>query len=337
MQKLKNALLILFTIVTVSSCSKYGHVTLQYPIASQAVLPKSIHKIAIVNRSFVKKGDKPNSLLEAVVSGEIAGSDKKASGECLKGVYDKAQGWKQVEIVIPATNQLYGTGKSETPELVDWKIIEQICNSEKADALLVLETFDSNSDILTNTVNTAINLALTGTPPPPPSNQIKMNVKCFWRLYDPVNQKIIDQYQSTNYFTFDKGASIIAIPPQEILLQTAYRAGEEYIQRFLPNYYYVKRNLYKKGKSADKQRFLSAFRKSEVADWEGALQVWEPLTKSENRKNAGRACLNMAVAYEVLGETDKALIWAKKGYTDFGNKLARDYQNQLQDRLLIER
>lgn len=337
MKKLKNELLILSIIVIVSSsCSKYGHVTLQYPIASQAVLPESIHKIAIVNRSLVKKEDKQNSLLEAVVSGEIAGSDKKASGECLKGAYDKSKSLKQVEMVIPATNQLYGTGKSETPELVEWKIIKQICNSEKVDALLVLETFDSNSNILTNTVNTAINSVLTGTPPAPSSNQITMNVQCFWRLYDPVNQKIIDQHQSTNYFTFDKGTSVIVIPPQDALLQTAYRSGMEYIQRFLPNYYYVKRNLYKKGKHADKQRFLSAFRKSEVADWEGALQAWEPLTKSENRKNAGRACLNMAVAYEVLGETDKALIWAKKGYTDFGNKLARDYQNQLQNRLYIE-
>ncbi len=337
MEKIKNALLVLFIIVTVcSSCSQYGHVTLEYPIAAESVLPENIHTIAIVNRSLVKKEDKPNSLLEAVVSGEIAGSDKKASGECLKGVYDKGKGWKQVTIVIPTTNQLYGTGKRETPELVDWKIVKQICNTEKADALLVLETFDSNSDILSNPVNTAINSVLTGTLPPPPSNQITLNVKCFWRLYDPVNQKIIDQYQSTSYLTFDKGTALIVIPPQEALLQTAYRAGEEYIQRFLPSYYYVKRNLYKKGKRADKQRFSSAFRKSEVADWNGALQLWEPLTKSENTKNAGRACLNMAVAYEVLGETDKALIWAKKGYTDFGNKLARDYQNQLQDRLLIK-
>ncbi len=337
MEKIKKALMLLSFIVAVcSGCSKYGNVTLKYPTASEAVLPENIHTIAIVNRSLVKKEDKQNSLLEAVISGEIAGSDKKASGECLKGVYDGVKNWKQVEIIIPTTNQLYGTGKRETPELVDWKIVKQICNSEKADALLVLETFDSNSDILSNPVNTAINSVLTGTLPPPPSNQITMNVKCFWRLYDPVNQKIIDQHQSTNYFTFDKGTSLIVIPPQEKLLQTSYHAGEEYIQRFLPSYYYVKRILYKKGKRADKQRFSSAFRKSEVADWDGALQLWEPLTKSENTKNAGRACLNMAVAYEVLGETDKALIWAKKGYTDFGNKLARDYQNQLQNRLLVK-
>lgn len=333
---MKKVLFVLFLIAIVfSSCSKYGNVKLKYPTAPEAILPENIHTIAIVNRSLTKKEDQ-KSVFESIVSGEIAGSDKKASDECLKGVYDGIQGWIQMNIVIPTKTRLYGTGTRETPELVDWKIVKHLCDSTKADALLVLETFDSNSDILANTVNTAVNSVLTGTPPPPPLHQVRMNVYCYWRLYDPVNQKIIDQYQSTSFLTFDGGGSAIAIPPPGALSQTAYHAGEEYIQRFLPNYYYVNRSLFKRGKGADKQRFLTAFRKSEVADWEGALLAWEPLTKSNNRTNAGRACLNMAVAYEVLGKTDQAIIWAKKGYEDYGNKLARDYQNQLQYRLRYE-
>jgi len=333
---MKKSIVALFIIAAASSgCSKYGNVKLQYPTAPMAFLPENIHTIAVVNRSLTKNEDN-KSVIESVVSGEIAGSDKNASDECLKGVYDRIKGSKQISIVIPTKTRLYGTGTRVTPELLDWKTVKHICDSTKADALLVLETFDSNSDILSNAVNTAVNSVLTGTPPPPPLHQIRMNVMCYWRLYDPGSQKIIDQYQSTSYLNFDGGASVIAIPPPGALSQTAFHAGEEYIQRFLPNYYYVNRSLFKRGKDGEKQQFLTAFRKTEVADWEGALQVWEPLTKSNNRKNAGRACLNMAVANEVLGKTDQALIWAKKGYEDYGNKLARDYQSQLQYRLRYE-
>jgi hypothetical protein len=73
-----------------------------------------------------------------------------------------------------------------------------------------------------------------------------------------------------------------------------------------------------------------------VANWEGAAEVWKPLTKSKNNTNAGRACLNMAVANEVLGKQEEALEWAKKAYEDYGIKLARDYQNQLKERIRME-
>jgi hypothetical protein len=211
-----------------------------------------------------------------------------------------------------------------------------MCDTSKADALLVLETFDSNSDVLGSAVNQQVNAILNGVPPPPPLKQIRMNVVGSWRLYDPYNQKIIDQYQSTSFLTFDAGAGIIAIPPPDALPKTAYHAGAEYVQRFFPQYYYVKRDMYKRGKGKEKQEFLRAFRRSEMSKWEEAVEVWKPLTKSSNRKNAGRACLNMAVANEVLGNVEVALSWAQEAYVDYGDKIAKEYQGYLKYRLQVE-
>ncbi|MCW3083955.1 MAG: hypothetical protein JWP12_1321 [Bacteroidetes bacterium] len=321
----------LLAAILFSGCSKYGNVQLKYPTAPLVFLPSTIHSIAIVNRSLTKKEDH-SSVIESVISGEVAGSDKLASDECLKGVFDRINGWRQLNVVIPAKTRLYGTGTRETPELLDWKTVKQICDSTKTDALLVLETFDSNSDLISSAITNGVNAVVNGTAPSPAVNQIRMNVICFWRMYDPVNQKIVDQYQSTSYLTFDG----TRVPPPEALPQTAYQAGKEYIQRFLPNYYYVRREMYKRGKGRDKQAFLAAFRKSEVADWEAAMAAWQELAKSNNRKNAGRACLDVAVSYEVLGKIDQALIWAKKAYEDYGNKMARTYQNELSYRIRFE-
>ncbi|MCX6297074.1 MAG: DUF6340 family protein [Bacteroidetes bacterium] len=321
-----------------SSCSKYGYVQLKYPTQPNAVIPDNIKTIAVVNRSLSPKDTKSkgNAITEAILTGEIAGSDKLASDECIKAVFDGLNGYKGITIVFPATSRLIGTGTRATPDPLDWSRVKQICDSTKADALLVLEMFDSNSDLLLSGVTNQINNVLSGTiDAPKPPSQIRMNVSSYWRMYDPLNQKIIDQFQTSNYLTFNS-TGILNIPPPEALPQTAYAAGGQYVNRFIPGYYYVKREMFKRGKGAYKQQFKTGFRKSEVADWEGAILVWNDIADKSSGKNAGRACLNLAVGYEVLGKTEEALKWAKKSYEDYGNKLGREYANQLKYRINIE-
>jgi tetratricopeptide (TPR) repeat protein len=94
--------------------------------------------------------------------------------------------------------------------------------------------------------------------------------------------------------------------------------------------------MYKRGKGSAKRQFKAGFRRSEMANWQGAIDIWKEIAKSRKRKNAGRACLNIAVAYEVLGNTDKALEWIKKSYEDYNNKLGRDYAKVLIRRKNLE-
>lgn len=336
--KTKFYLFLLFVSILATSCSKYGYVQLKFPTAPNVTLPENIKTIAIVNRSLAPKDNssKGNAIAEAILTGEIAGSDKLASDECIKAVYDRFNGFRGVSIVYPATSRLLGTGTRITPDPLSWKRVKEICDSSKANALLVLEMFDSNSDLILSGVTNQINNVLSGaTNTPQPPNQIRMNVVSYWRMYDPINEKIIDQYQTTNYLTFNT-TGILNIPPPEALPQTAYASGEQYVDRFMPGYYYVKRDMYKRGKGAYKQQFKTAFRKSEVANWEGAIEVWSNIAKNASGKNAGRACLDLAVGYEVLGKTEEALYWAKKSYEDYGNKLGRDYANILKNRLNYE-
>jgi hypothetical protein len=160
-----------------------------------------------------------------------------------------------------------------------------------------------------------------------------MNVVAYWRLYDPVSRRIIDQYQHDGYLSFPTEAGI---PPPDALPRTAYNAGGAYIARFLPGSYKVKRKLYKRTGGAGKHQFKAGYRSTEVANWNGALELWEPLTKDRKRKTSGRACLNVAVANEVLGQNQQALDWAKKSYELYRDKLGRDYSKILIRRIRIE-
>ncbi len=235
--KLYFILIILSTFST--SCSKYGYVKLKFPTAPNAVLPDDIKTIAIVNRSLSPKDNssKGNAIAEAILTGEIAGSDKLASDQCLKAVFDRFNGYREISIVYPATSRLVGTGTRVTPDPLSWKRVKGICDSSKANALLVLEMFDSNSDIILSSVSNQINSVISGTlDTPKPPNQIRMNVISYWRLYDPTTEKIIDQYQTTNYLTFNT-TGLLNLPPPDALPQTAYATGEQYVERFIPGYY----------------------------------------------------------------------------------------------------
>ncbi len=330
----RNFVYLVLIILVFTGCSKYGYVYLSYPQDPAAYLPHKVNEIAIVNRSLTREQDKKDKVLEAIVTAEVAGSDRLASDQCLKGVFDAGQSLNGFTVLFPQHTRLYGTGTRETPELLDWKLVSAICDSVKADALLVLETFDSNSDLLLSAVSSQAAAILSGEIPKPAiPNQIKMNVYCYWRLYYPVSKRIIDQYQHTTYMTFNTEGKI---PPPDALPQTAYVAGQDYIQRFLPSYYSVKRNLYKKAKGKGKHEFKAGYRRAEVANWEGAIEIWSEIIKYAKRKTAGRACLDIAVAYEVLGNTDLALQWAKKSYEYYNDKLGREYAKILLRRQSLE-
>jgi hypothetical protein len=328
-----NLVIVLLIALVGSGCSKYGYVSLSYPVEPALYLPDEIHSIAVVNRSLTPEEEQDAKVFEAILTTEI-GSDFLASDACIKGVYDAIALLPETELVIPAEVRMPGTGTRELPELLEWDLVAKICREEGADALLVLENFDSNTDLLARTATEQVSsLIASGQLKSTPPSEIRMNVAAYWRLYDPLTRRIIDQYQHSSHMVFPLEAGI---PPPDALPRTAYDAGSAYIQRYLPGSYQVKRKLYRRTGGAAKQQFKAGYRRTEVANWNGAVELWEPLTGNPKRKTAGRACLNMAVANEVLGHTEPALDWSKKSYELYRDKLGRDYSKILIRRKNIE-
>ena len=308
-------------------CSRYGYVSVSYPVPPVTALPEDVQSLTIVNRSLAPEQGKDEGIVEAILTGEVAGSDRLASDECIRGVYDAIVALDNTTLVIPSRLRLYGTGTREMPDLLAWEEVQRICEKEGADALLVLETFDTNSDLLVSAAREQVSAILsTGSPQPVGPGQVNVNVVSNWRLYDPARKEIIDQYQHQSYMSFDARAGIL---PPTALPEAAYASGSSYIQRYLPTYDRVRRTLYKRTSGSAKRQFKAGYRRAEVANWTGAMEVWVDLTEHRKRKTAGRACLNMAVANEVLGNVDDALGWAQRSYEFHDDKLGRSYSKVL--------
>lgn len=326
----KSLFYLIIIALAASGCSKYAYVSLNYPLPPETYLPDDVRSIAVLNRSLPGEEQENNKTVEAILTGEVAGSDRLASDDCIKGVYDAVTGMEGTDLIIPASLRMAGTGTRELPEMMDWELVTEICNREGADALLVLETFDSNSDLMVSAARDQVAAIITtGAPKPVVPAQVTVNVASYWRLYDPENKRIIDQYQHNSYMTFDTRGGML---PPHALPEAAYEAGRAYMERYLPSYYKVRRRLYQRTSGPSKHIFRAGYRCSEVADWQGATDFWKELTDHPRRKTAGRACLNMAVASEVSGHYEDALGWAKRSYQVYNDKLGREYAKILLNR-----
>jgi hypothetical protein len=215
------------------------------------------------------------------------------------------------------------------------------CNKHNADAVASLEIFDTdfiitdgtkevtkkddNGNEFTETVFTAQGLA---------------KVKVGFRIYDPVNKEIADEYIFERNRTWSaegitvKEALAHLINRRGAVKKVSYTIGKQYGYKISPNWVTVKRILYKKSKHSPD--IAAGRRKADVNDWEGAAEAWERATGSSHKETAGKAAYNLAVAKEVLGDLEEAKHWAQKAYTDFGNKDAKKYVYVLNRRMKEE-
>lgn len=148
----------------------------------------------MANRSLTNKDNKTGKIIESVLRGEIEVSDRKASEQCISGAYEHIEANSDFKCVIPVDYKLYGTGTRDIPSPLEWSTVEGVCGTFDADALLVLEMFDSNSDMLS--------LSNILAPKPAPDRERTFNIFMYWRLYDPSVKKIIDQYETSSQLTF---------------------------------------------------------------------------------------------------------------------------------------
>jgi hypothetical protein len=165
-------------------------------------------------------------------------------------------------------------------------------------------------------------------------------IKTGWRIYDPVNRLILDEYFISDQLV-SRGSGINPVAAAATLLnrgqavkQISAQVGSFYAGRIEYQEFRVWRNYFNKGS----RNLKMAKRRSEVGDWDGAAELWEKDLTSPKHKVAGRAHYNMAIYKEINGDLHGALEMAQKAYGDYRIGEARTYANILRDRIArIER
>jgi hypothetical protein len=317
------------------SSSAWVNLTLVRP--SVLVLPDYINNIAVIDRT--KQEETPGNKIEQTLTGEIFHQDEQAVVQVTEGFAEACSGMNRFTPVRTAERYISNGTKSTFPSPMDWNAVKEICDRHNTNALLAIEIFDSDF-VLTNLpvkidtkdnagkILSRLEYRATGVA------VINFGV----RLYDAVNQTIMDEYQTTRRLNFEaQGGTLQAALNQildkvEAIKRASFDAGFMYGQRISPTYYRVTRYFFNRPKKA----LGVGVRYSEVADWKHAIDSWTVVVKGGKRKHAGRAAYNIAVAWEVLGDLEKAKEWAARSHTEFSEKKADEYYKMLNNRIIEE-
>lgn len=326
--------LLVFSALFLGSCATTS-IGIQVLIPADISVPQHIQKVAIVNRSLPAKEDKAKNIIEGLLTGESIYADKEGSENCILGLTNQLNSGPRFSASFLSGAELKGTGTREFPYPLEWEKVDALCKSVNAEALIILETFDSDNSIHKYTKVTKKTVENKEINVTDYYADLTINVNAGWRIYDNVNKRIVDEqsFMDTKRFTgkgITQDKALDNLPnKRNAINQAGVFAGSQFAKRISPTWVNASRKYYK-GKEDD---FKKAKKYVEMNDWDEAIALWKPMTENPEKKIGGRACYNMGVACEMKGEFEVAIEWMKKAYYDFNMKDAKSYISLLDRRL----
>lgn len=317
-QQMKSALLAIMGFIALAGCSGTRNIYFNVSQPSPVALPSNIKSIALIDRSIPQ--DKDKNKLEGIITGEGKKQDKLATQIVLDGLNSSLVN-SGVYNVNRTDVKLRGSGAGVSfPAVLSWNEVEDLCETYKCDAIISLETYDS--DFITRGAsvgNKGLAVSAGGV----------AKVDCGFRLYDPQSKHLVDEFRFSHRENWHTGGNVLeaavgAVMARNNAIQEAsYQAGAAYAQRIIPSWYRAHREYYKKSKG--NPYLEQGARMMETNDWDRAIEALKKAHESGKVKTKGRAAHNLAIVYEILGDLETAKKWASDAWGLYGEKRSRDY------------
>lgn len=328
-----------FTISVLSllSCSmKTTQLSVIQP--GQLDLPTEIKTIATMDRSLPPSGFV--DVLEGAVTGEGIGQDRAGRREALEAVEATLRRSPRYQVISTGIEEKKERQRSDfDPPLPDDKINE-LCRDHRAEALLVLEYYDSDhsKDV---SAHREKNKAEDGSVYYLKYfvSDISSRVILGWRLYY-TDGRILDEHSVEEEVNYSgrgdtEGEAMSRLPSQrETVIRASRAAGIAYGGRIAPLPKNLNRRYYSKAAKPWKDEMKKASRSVETGDWDGAATIWKSIYyKAEDDETKGRTAYNLALAGEAKGQFELAKYWAKEAFVKHGLKKANAYIDRIEERI----
>jgi len=323
MKKMKKIILGL-TVLTIISCSSVKEMQVLVPKPTLVKLPNDIKRIVIVDKT---QGNFLTSI-EGVLSGETIGMDKILSQECISGLTNPFLKNSDIQITR-YPERLNSENKTSTGfgTVMNWTQVQQIANQSNADALLVLEYFDSDFTIRDATSPNNVGTILF---------QGFAKAKVGIRIYLPKTQSLFYE----NSFTLSKNYGETAVNRQllsgkllfgtDALKYVSYELGNFVGQRFVTYRTWEDRVLMK-GKTDALKR---AERLIIAQDYINAMATLQEAYKIEKKaSNKADIAHNLGYCYEIEGDLELSKKWLTESFTLSGNRKTQNYLEIINNRI----
>lgn len=324
-----HGVIFLFTV----SCSTRS-VPMKLLVPAEITVPAEVQRLGILNHSLPGREDQWKNVLEGFITGESILADREGSFECIKGVEMRLNESPRLKAIAIQTDTYKGTGTRQFPELLGWQVIDELCKQYDVDAILCLETFDSDFGLKKHTSEVKEKVNGREVKRTEYHADLRIDVNSGWRLYDNVHKSLIDQVSFTDRKEWSgsgksEQAALDNLPSKRRSINESARfAGFQLANRISPNWRTETRSYFVKGNDD----FKEAKTQVRFNNWDAAISIWKRLSEDADPEIAGKACYNMALASEMKGNIDMAIVWAEKAMKVYHIKKARNYVNVLYNR-----
>ncbi len=310
--------LLLLAALLLNSCAA-SRISFDVLAPAPVYIPSKIQTLAIIDRSLPENSDL--NKLEGFLTGEGSDQDRLSTQFAIDGLNRSLSNNGRYEVT--RTNELLiGSGSGVVfPIPLSWDEVNKLCQKYKVDALVSIETYDSDFAITDG--------AKTGKGLLDFSAQGVVNVNCGFRMYYPALSAIVDEFHFSHSMSWEAGGiSLVAsagkvLNNKKAIQDASYEAGMVYGHRITPAWLLVSRDYFKKSKKCPE--LDEGARMMQLNDWDKAISALEKALETGQSKDQGRASHNLAVVYEILGELEQAKEYTSLAWGKYKEKKSREY------------
>ena len=337
MKKLEILFVFSLLLIFLTACAGIKYLTIETQEPAQVTLPKNVKSVIIVNNVVQQPNDIGHNILKV---GNKEMDRTKASSDSIAIFYAEAlsQFLSEEEYftsVMYNKTPLREDNNFWTEELLSPEQMNELKKKSGADAVISLDKLIMQTDMrehfkqegysygnLMAKIQSTLRIYLPTMEGKIPSIEYKDSL--LWEGYDAHNRRVPDE---------------IALPSrEEAMKKLAIRAAEKMTYTLAPHWIAQDRWYYTLSDSKMKEGAILA----QNMQWQEAANRWE--TFYNNEKNNGKkakAASNIALAYEMLGDMNKAHQWISEAYNLFvkssgkgslDTKRALLYKNEIERR-----
>jgi len=226
--------------------------------------------------------------------------------------------FKSVQLVQnsqnPSTNFL-------TINPLDNDVVDNLCKKYKSNVILSLDKIKVNDDMSQYYLNESNSFLAV----------FEVRYDSYWSIHYPNSNEVKTiQFKDTIYWENPSYAlkNVMKGLPDRMngVIDGALNVGRKSVGRFLPYWDKVDRYLFLSKNKYIKQGMDSVY----VKNWNAAISHWLKAVNSHSDLTKSYAANNLAVAYEITGEIDKSIEYARIALTTFGNSYLSDNKTYMQ-------
>ncbi|MDM8161891.1 DUF6340 family protein [Labilibaculum sp. K2S] len=301
---IKRIYLFVISLFVLSSCQTLSLYSFQGLNAPKVLIPADVKTIGFVDRNTSFKIDSISQyyLVNSKLLADTTDYSTDISTSCYLGFTENLSEYLAMDSIpfIQLDKKEMSGDRDYKP--MKWELVDSICESNGSDILICLEDIQLYNKY--TVFEDVLNYGITDA-----------NYFAVWRIYDPLNKIYLDEQ-----IVIDSLFSEITSPSYKRLIEeklpkrkdlfkdVSYEIGNQYADMLAPKWIDITRKYFASG---DDRLAISKYY-IDQEDWESPIALWTEISNEDDFKLAGRACYNLAVAYEIKGDFITANQWIRK-------------------------